>query len=87
MLLQSYSEEMTRAVKIYRGSAAPVWGRQGKRTEMMRMTLRSLFRADLSSHLTMPNPLWSIVGYLSIYIYIQLLYCYLHIFLQILLIS
>ncbi|KAL4685243.1 hypothetical protein H8957_005501 [Semnopithecus entellus] len=85
MLLQSYSKEMTRALKIYRGSAAPVWGRQGKRTEMMRMTLRSLFRADLGSHLTMPNPLWSIVGYL--YIYIQLLYCYLHIFLQILLIS
>uniref|UniRef100_A0A8D2GCB2 Uncharacterized protein n=1 Tax=Theropithecus gelada TaxID=9565 RepID=A0A8D2GCB2_THEGE len=85
MLLQSYSKEMSRAVKIYRGSAAPVLVGQGKRTKMMRMTLRSLFRADLSSHLAMPHPLWSIVGYL--YIDIQLLYCYLHSFLQILLIS
>uniref|UniRef100_A0A2I2YS58 Uncharacterized protein n=1 Tax=Gorilla gorilla gorilla TaxID=9595 RepID=A0A2I2YS58_GORGO len=84
MLLQSCSKETTRAVKTYRGSA-PVWGRQGTRTKMMRITLRSF------SRLATPNPLWSIVGYLSvclsIYIYIQLLYCYLHIFLQILLIS
>uniref|UniRef100_A0A2I3HNV8 Uncharacterized protein n=1 Tax=Nomascus leucogenys TaxID=61853 RepID=A0A2I3HNV8_NOMLE len=75
MLLQSYSKEMTRAVKIYRGSA-PVWGRQGKRTKMMRMTL--------SSRLAMPNPLWSMVG---LSVCLSLLYCHLHVFLQILLIS